>query len=328
MSVRVLLVSAASACALALSASTAPAQQPPIGDDAVPGQPDAGSGARAHYNAGTKAFADRRFVEAALNFEAAAAEKPNPIALYTAALSWEQANVPERAADDYTRALAAPGLPADKVGLAKERLASLEGVLGAVSVTAPDGWRAQLDANTELPTPATLHAAAGVHTLSARNGGGAIQRRPVVLERGQTAKLDLATAPPPPAEEPKKDTTPPPPAPAPAPSPPAAGWRRPVGFTAIGVGAATLLAGVVLGIEALDARDAYNATPSQAGYDHATGLATWTDVAFVAGGVIAAGGVALVLWPTSRRSAEAPGRPETGLRVGPTLGGLIVMGGF
>src|SRR5579872_5901097 len=94
--VRVAPVLAALAGAVLLAGAPALAQSPPPPDDA---SGDAASAvARARYNAGTKAFADKRFVEAALNFEAATAEKASPVALYTAALSWEQANVPERAA--------------------------------------------------------------------------------------------------------------------------------------------------------------------------------------------------------------------------------------
>ena len=57
------------------------------------------------------------------------------------------------------------------------------------------------------------------------------------------------------------------------------------------MGGSFLLSGVVFGLSALDARDAYNAAPSQAGYDHAGALATWTDVTLIAGCVFAAGPV-------------------------------------
>jgi hypothetical protein len=323
MSLRVLPALGVLACALCLVAPQARAQVPASGDDA------ASVNARARYNAGTRSFADRRFVEAALNFEAAASEKPSPVALYTAALSWEQANVPDRAADDYARSLSVAGLPADKVGLAKERLASLEAVFGAVTVTGPDGTRAQLDANTELPVPATLHGAAGVHTLSTRAPGKPIERRPVVLERGKTLDLDLATAPPAlPSEPPKKEDVPAPPsAPPPPPPAPSVGWRKPVGFTAAGVGGAFLLSGVVLGCEAIGARDVYRGNPTQGSYDHASELQTWTNVAFIAGAVLAAGGIALVVWPSPRPPPERPAAPEA-IRVTPGPGGLLVQGAF
>src|SRR5579864_3937843 len=151
---------------------------------------DPNLGARAKYDAGTSAFADGRFVEAALDFEAAAGEQPNAVALYTAALSWEKASVPDRAADDYARALAMGGLPPDEGERATGRLGLLEGALGAVLVTGgTEETRVQLDANTELPTPAELHGAAGVHTLTVRTTGRTIERIAVVLTRGSTTKL-------------------------------------------------------------------------------------------------------------------------------------------
>jgi len=310
------------------AAPSALAQQPQL---ASADEADAAASARNAYNAGTKAFADQRYGEAAIAFETAAAEKPNAIALFTAALSWDKTNAPERAADDYARALALPGLPPDKVAQAKERLASLESMLGAVAVAGPDGTRVQLDANTDRPVPATLHGAAGVHTLMVRSPSGSIERRQVVVERGKTAQLDLATAPPAtPSPAPNATPAPPPPPETPPEGtpPPAArsDWKKPVGLTLMGVGGATLLAGVVLGLEAEDAKNAYDAAPVQATYDHASSLQTWTTVAFVTGGVLAAGGIALFLWPSHTQATEPS--TTTGVEIVPGLGGAAIRGAF
>jgi hypothetical protein len=315
MSPRFLTLSTTLACAIGLAVSNARAQAP---DDA-----DA-TAARSQYNAGTKAFADQRYAEAALAFEAAADAKPSPVALFTAALSWDRTNAPDRAADDYARALALAGLPADKSAQAKDRLALLESMLGAVSVSGADGVRVQLDANSERPVPATLHGSSGVHTLTVRAAGGAIDRRSVVLERGKVTTLDLAAAPP--ASSDAHAAPPPPPSPPPAepaPSPPApSDWKKTVGIAAAGVGGATLLAGIVLGVEANDAKNAYDAAPAQATYNHASGLQTWTNVAFIAGGVITAAGVALILWPS--HGASEPAKAEVSV----LPGGLAVKGAF
>jgi len=49
-------------------------------------------------------------------------------------------------------------------------------------------------------------------------------------------------------------------------------------------------------------------------------------VAFVAGGVLAAGGVALVVWPSPRPSPDAA---ASGIaRVAPVPGGFVVQGAF
>ena len=196
MSPRFLPLSTALVCALGLAVSTARAQVASADDSDA-----AANAARSQYNAGTKAFADQRYAEAALAFEAAADAKPSPVALFTAALSWDHTNAPDRAADDYARSLALGGLPSDKAAQAKDRLSVLEGTLGAVTVSGADGVRVQIDANSERPVPATLHGAAGVHTLTVRAPGGGIERRSVVLERGKTTMLDLATAPPAPAPD-------------------------------------------------------------------------------------------------------------------------------
>lgn len=318
MSPRFLPLSTALVCALGLAVSTARAQVASADDSDA-----AANAARSQYNAGTKAFADQRYAEAALAFEAAADAKPSPVALFTAALSWDHTNAPDRAADDYARSLALGGLPADKAAQAKDRLSVLEGTLGAVTVSGADGVRVQIDANSERPVPATLHGAAGVHTLTVRAPGGGIERRSVVLERGKTTMLDLATAPPAPAPD---AHTPPAPAPAPSPvpsaRPPHGDWRAPVGIAATGVGGATLLAGVLLGFEANDAKNAYVAAPAHATYDHASALQTWTDVAFIAGGVITAAGVALILWPTL--GSSEPAHAEVSV----LPGGLLVKGSF
>jgi hypothetical protein len=299
---RSLLAPASVLASLVLTTCVASAQVPSADDDA------AATAARTQYNAGTKAFSDGRYAEAALAFEAAAEEKPSPIALFTAALSWDKTNAPDRAADDYARALALPGLPPDKTAQAKDRLSVLETTLGAVAVAGADGVRVQLDANSERPVPATLHGPAGVHTLTVRAPGGNIERRSVVLDRGKTTSLDLATAPPAPAADahvPGASSTAPATPEGPATAAPGPDWKPTVGVAALGVGGATLLAGVILGLEAEDAKNAYGAAPAQATYNHASGLQTWTTVAFVAGGVFAAGGLALVLWPSHKTSEPA-----------------------
>jgi hypothetical protein len=315
---RTLALTSVALCAMGLFAPRALAQSPsPATDDA------SATSARSQYNAGTKAFSEQRYAEAALAFEAAAAEKPSPVALFTAALSWDRTSAPDRAADDYARALALPGLPPDKTTQAKDRLAQLESMLGAVAVTGPDGVRVQLDSNSERPVPATLHGSVGVHSLAVRSAGGAIDQRRVVLERGKVVPLDLGPLPPP-------DATKPPPAPAPEPAPPppaASDWKKPVGFVAVGTGGAMLLAGVVFGLEADGARNAYNAAPAQASYDHASQMQMWTDVAFIAGGVLAGAGIALLVWPQPKH-AEAPPSAPSAIIIRPTLGGASVVGTF
>jgi hypothetical protein len=133
-------------------------------------------------------------------------------------------------------------------------------------------------------------------------------------------------------EPPKPQTTPPPDQPAPKETPkdttPTRSshgnfWttRRVAGVGVAGLGVAVLGAGVVLGINANDAKDAYDAGPSRQAFDHASSLETWTNVAFIAGAVALVGGVVLVVLP------DDDGR-EAHVRMGLGPGGATLGGTF
>src|SRR5271170_4982971 len=123
------LAAAAFAASIALPARAGedPPAKSPSPDDA-PASPviDSAQEARQQYQAGTQAYQAKRFVEAALHFEAAVIQRPHAVALYTAALAWEQASRPERAADDFARALDVQGLSAAQIQQAHDRLSTLE----------------------------------------------------------------------------------------------------------------------------------------------------------------------------------------------------------
>jgi hypothetical protein len=306
--------------ALATAADPARAQEKTV---------DFAAEARQQYQDGTKAFSAKRYSEAALHFEAAASFKANAVALYTAGLAWDLASRPERAADAYARSLEVPGLDAKQTAIAKERVATLEKSLGTVVVTSPEpGWKVQLDALTEVTTPARLHAASGVHTLSIRAPNKPIERRDVTLEAGKVVNIELKDEPMPP--EPKPEPEPEPEKPPPPPEPVPARLREPPFWTTLkvvgvgvgGVGLAALGASAILGTSALGAKEAYDAAPSRAGFDHASSLETWTNVALISGAVLVAGGVALVLFPIGGD------KPEAHVKVGAAPGGVLVRGEF
>ena len=290
--------------------------------------------AKKNFANGSKAFQAGRFVEAALAFEAAHYYKPNAVALYTAAIAWEQANQPERAADAFTRALDAQGLSQQQIGTAKERIAALEKTLGTLVVTGPEGAKAQLDALTEVPLPAHLHAAPGSHTLTVRLPGAKPEKRDVSLEVGQSKDLDVTPA----KVAPKVDTPPPPPPPKPdvpveKPAP-SISLKRAIGFSALGVGVASAVSALVFGLEANSAGDAYNAAPSRGGFDNANSLATWSTVLWISAGVFVAGGVTLVLLPEGGGASDAaapkpePKKEEARLLLAPSAGGFVLRGSF
>jgi hypothetical protein len=306
-----------------LAPGIAYAQDPPTVDSA--------GEARSQYQQGTQAFQAKRYEEAALHFEAAASFRTSAVALYTAALAWDLASKPERAADAYGRALAVGGLDPKQGGLAKDRVAQLEKTLGTVVVTAPEGWRVQLDTYTEVVTPGRLHGSAGVRSLSIRAPGKPIERRDVTLDASKVTNLELKDAP---ALVSKTETEPTRQvvaAPLGPPPPRDSFWitRRVIGVGVAGVGLAALGSGIVLGLEAKSAEKAYIAGPTRESFDHASSLQTWTNVALISGGLLVAGGIALVVIPDgdARGGGVRVGAVRVGaVRVGP--GGAVMMGEF
>lgn len=297
------------ALALALGAASAHAQD---ADPAVE--------ARQQYQLGGKAFKERRYSEAALHFEAAASFRVSAVALYTAGLAWDLGSKPERAADAFARALEVPGLDAKQRANATERIAALEKTLGTLAVTAPEGWKVQLDTYTEVPAPARLHGPPGVRALSVRAPGKPIERRDVALEVDTVQTLELN-------DEPKRAAQPDEPRLEPTPEPKSvavreAFWtiRRVAGVGVAGLGVAALGGTVVLGLSANGAKDAYDAAPTRAAYDHASSLQTWTNVSLIAGGLLVAGGAVLVFLPD--KSAE------TRVHVGLARSGVSLSGRF
>ncbi len=286
-------------------------------------QEDPATEARTQYQQGMQAFQQKRFPEAAPPFETAAELRVNAVTLYTAGLAWDNASRPERAADAYARAIDVGGLDTKQSGLARDRVAQLEKTLGTLAVTAPEGWKVQLDTFTEVVAPARLHGAPGVHALSVRAPGKPIERRDVSLDAGKVTNLDLK-------DEPKLPTKvePEPPKPPPVVEPPRAlpaprsYWitRRVVGVGVTGVGAAFLASGIILGVNANDAGKAYDAKPTRESFDHASSLQTWTNVAFITSAIVVVGGLALVLWPDKDGDAE--------VRVGVGPNGATLAGTF
>jgi hypothetical protein len=295
-------------------------------------QDDADAGeAKKQYLAGQKAFSAGKFTDAAQAFEVAAALKPNAVALYTAALSWEQASQAERAADDYGRAIdmTSGGLSPQQTSTARERLVALEKVLGTIAITGPDGYKVVLDQFTESPAPVRLHGTGGTHSLSVRAPGKQPEKREIMLEGGQVQKLDVspvaqATTVKHTDDDGTGSSTPKPVVVEKSTSHMSA--LKAVGFTAIGVGGAGVLGAILLGISAQDAGDAYNAAPSHAGLVHANALATWTTGVWIGAAVFVVAGLTFVLIP--EKSATSPAASQASLSISPALGGFTMQGSF
>ena len=305
----------------AVSGAAAPAPAGP--------SPDAIAEGNRQMEAGRQELKAKHFARAAQLFEASALLGRQTAAHVQAGQAWEQADRPERAADAFARALAQGGEAPDAT--AKERLEALERSLGTLDVKAPAGFTVQLDSGTEAPTPARLHGPAGIHSLAIFAPDRPIMRRDVRLELGKPVALTLGkddgaqtsaankeqhaqdanvTSPMPQTQRVVVERAPP------------GQLRKAVGFTAIGLGAASLGATIVLGLSTIDARNAFNAAPSKPLFDHEQTLQTCTNVALVTGAVLAVGGVVLVLWPTG------PAGGEVTVGVAPTAGGGSVVGSF
>jgi hypothetical protein len=283
--------------------------------------------ARRLYNDARKAFKDDRFSEAAIGFEAASKLRPHAVALYTAAQAWELAGHKARAADAFARALATPQLDDTQAERARKRLAELEAELGSVVVSGEETTRVQLDDHSEVTAPARLHAEPGDHTLLIVRADGSSDRRQVSVGKGETIEVDaeareeadegeaeeVKTVP---LSEPKQQ---------PVRVEAAAGppLMRTLGFVGIGAGVAALGGGILLGLSAQDAEDTYKSAPTQATLDHAEGLESKTNIMLVAGGVLTAVGVGLVIF-SARDGESPPGSAELG--VGP--GGVWAKGRF
>jgi len=299
---------------------------------------DDASEARKRFAEGAKALEANRYREAALHFESAARLRAHPIALFSAATTWDKAEEPARAADNYARAIELPGLSTKDQKTAHERLTSLEQSLGTAAVSGPSGLVVQFEHSTEASPPVRLHGAPGIHTLLIVRDGN-VERRDVILKAGETASVSIsepAPVPPPaPIESaPAASVSATPVASAfspavdlPSATAPAAtlSTRKIVGYSAMGAGVLTAGVAVWLGVKTLSARDDYVSNPSQGGYDHATSLRLWTNVAWAGAAVLGGVGAALAFWPSSN---SQQGEQRTSLTLVPTPTGVLLRGDF
>ncbi len=267
--------------------------------------------ARAQYKLGSDALAEKHFVEAALHFETAASRTPHAVSWFMASKAWESASRPERAADALARALDMPGLDASLAEQIKARLTRMEALVGTVVVTGPSTFRVSLDEGTPVPLPARLHGLPGRHVVHVSPSDRSSYQREILLVSAKPTPLAVTEADDPKSEpitqvvEKRVEVERP------------AEVRKYVGFGVLGLGVATLTSAAVLGFSTIDARDAYRSTRNQADFDHVRSLQTATNITWIAGAVLVAGGAALVLWPTGSRTTVSAG-----------LGSVVVGGRF
>ena len=309
-----------------------------------PSPPEMAERARAIYAAGTRAFAETRFADAAQKFEEAASVVPSAVAFFTGGLAWERAGDPVRAADNYARALEfgplqPGGIDEKQSEKAKERLGALEATLGTVRVLGPSGtWVRIEDQGSGARAPTTLHATAGGHVVVAKPlpseppSPSGRERSFVLLSAGKTVTLDLTAK--------KLDETAGQGAPVITSPPQVAVLGSPldaeqshglatVGCVMMGVGAAAeLAAAIVWWGPAIAARDDYQsstATPERAvSRDRAVSFETLTNVALFSGAALIGVGTAFTIIGRAHSAPKNTAQPTLGLQVG--LGGAALGG--
>jgi hypothetical protein len=223
-------------------------------------------------------------------------------------------------ARDQLRICAAAACPAVVQTDCANWLAEVENALPTVVVTAKNGAGADLvDVKVTVdgqPLVSKLDGQAipmnaGPHTFHFEGADGTLDQQVVVTEGEKSQKVSIVLGAPPPVPDTGSNT-----------------WKT-VGWVLGGVGIAGLGVGTVFGIIAMGDKNGAHCSSSGVCDPGTTGgiksTALVSDIGWIAGGVLLAGGAALVLF--------APGGSHdatSGLRVAPVVtasGGAMVMGG-
>lgn len=261
---------------------------------------DAQPAAREKFRQATEAHERGDYRTAAELFEEAHRLAPAAGAKFNAGIAWDESGNASRAADDYETALEMGGLTEDEAKQAEERLGALRKVLGYLSVDEPAGATAEVE-GTKALVPFRTHLSPGKHLILGTRGA-ATTTFEVDVHAGEVKHVVLELpAQPEPAS--KKVT--------PRPLPPDSGHlakEQPQasssaattwGLVALGAGVVFSGVAVVLGVQTLKARDAWDASGHHdiSKHDDAVQLRAFTNVAW--GGAIVAGATGTVLLLTS-----------------------------
>lgn len=249
--------------------------------------------ARQRFREAQEAYRDRRYSAAASLFEAADRLAPHPSTRFNAAAAWDEAGEAARAATGYEAALASSTLEEGKRKVAEERLSSLKLELGKILVQRPLGAFVTVDHVQRAPVPTTFYLLPGAYQLQVDyRGETSSSPLDVLAGRDHDVKLDYAepeaVAPAAPPEATR-------PLPLPPPTADTAISQKTWGWVSVGAGVALGGAAVVLGLQALAARDRFvkseNTDPDAR--NEAASLRLATNVLW--GGATAAGVTGLVL---------------------------------
>jgi hypothetical protein len=269
------------------------------------------------FRSASAAFSRGEHRAAAIGFEEANRRVPHAATLFNAAVAWSAAGEKARSAGALRAALEAPGLTPAKERDIRARLRPLEAELARAQVEGPPGARVWLAHVQGGPLPALIYVAPGEHDVAVERPDGDRQVKRVTLTAGQmeTITFEAPRAPDPAPTAPPPSSSPPDEAPGRTP--------RVLGWVGLGTGAAAFGAGVVLGVNALSARDEFEASGrlDVEAHDRAASLRMWTNVVWVGAGVLGAAGVVLLVTAPSgeAKAATGPGGSSvrSAVRVGP-----------
>lgn len=233
------------------------------------------------FDDGLRLFQRGAYTEAAKAFYAAHRAKPHPDALYNAGLAWELSGEPALAATAFAGALELELEPKARRDATK-RLERLAPLLGRVEVAAPEGSVLRATPFVVKQASAVFYFQPGRRRIEVELPNGATVVRHVDTHAGVTEVVLVELA----RQKPEVD--------APHEAHPASAAPRPKGSTAaeardptlgyVCLGAAGVAAGaaVVLGLQALGARDDFNASGHRdaEARDKAERLRLWTNVAW------------------------------------------------
>lgn len=238
---------------------------------------------------GKAAFSRSDFVAAAKAFEEAASLSPHPAALLNAAEAWELAGKPARATALCERVLGMEKLEDAYRDTALSQLAKLARQVATLDIVEPASGFAAIDGEAAEALPLRRRLDPGKHTVSILSAPSRPEHSETIeLKAGEQRTFHPAL--PPPAARARATSG--------SEGPPLATW------IAFGGGAAFAAVGGLFGILTLNARDAFNATPTIESRDDFYRDRLITNVALGASAAaLIAGGV---LWLTHTGSPRTP----------------------
>jgi hypothetical protein len=140
---------------------------------------------------GRDAFSAGEFAAAAGKFDSANRLAPHAQLRFNAALAWERAREPARAADAYEGALRQGGLDAQREKRAEAALGGLKETLGYVKVPRPVSGTLTVAHLNHAPIPAQFHLSPGRYELAIEGADGAKTSKTVVVKAGEVVSVDV-----------------------------------------------------------------------------------------------------------------------------------------